>query len=95
MMQGGSVDSIKAVGASFCYIGRFRRKEQRKREKAYTLGERYTPLRKKNVMYVIGEVILLPRLLIWNIHRIVIVEAGLAQWQVADHRLKILNLHIS
>ena len=33
------------------------------REKAHTLGERYTPLRKKNVMYVIGEVRLLPRLL--------------------------------
>ena len=33
-------------------------------------------MRKKNVMYVIGEVILLPRLLIWNIHRIVIVKAG-------------------
>lgn len=42
-------------------------------------------LRKKNVMYVIGEVILLPRLLIWNIHRIVIVKAGLAQWQIAHH----------
>lgn len=55
------------------------------REKAHTLGERYTPLRKKNVMYVIGEVRLLPRLLIWNIHRIVIVEAGPAQWQIAHH----------
>lgn len=42
-------------------------------------------LRKKNVMYVIGEVILLPRLLIWNIHRIMIVKAGLAQWQIAHH----------
>ena len=65
------------------------------REKAHTFGERYTPLRKKNVMYVIGEVILLPRLLIWNIHRIVIVEAGPAQWQITDHRLEIFDLHIS
>ena len=52
-------------------------------------------LRKKNVMYVIGEVILLPRLLIWNIHRIVIVKAGPAQWQITDHRLEIFDLHIS
>lgn len=67
----------------------------KQREKAHTFGERYTPLRKKNVMYVIGEVILLPRLLIWNIHRIVIVKAGPAQWQITDHRLEIFDLHIS
>lgn len=72
-----------------------RTRDTNKREKAHTFGERYTPLRKKNVMYVIGEVILLPRLLIWDIHRIVIVEAGFAQWQVADHRLEIFDLHIS
>ena len=56
-----------------------------KREKAHTLGERYTPLRKKNVMYVIGEVRLLPRLLFWNFHRILIVEASFAQWKIAHH----------
>lgn len=67
----------------------------KQREKAHTFGERYTPLRKKNVMYVIGEVILLPRLLIWYIHRIVIVKAGLTQRQVTDHRLEIFDLHIS
>ena len=54
-----------------------------------------TIVRKKNVMYVIGEVILLPRLLIWNIHRIVIVKAGPAQWQITNHRLEIFDLHIS
>ena len=76
----------ETVGTSFFCI---------QREKAHTFGERYTPLRKKNVMYVIGEVILLPRLLIWDIHRIVIVKTSLAQWQVADHRLEIFDLHIS
>lgn len=83
----------ETADTSFLYANSMSKCET-KGKGAYLWREVYA-LRKKNVMYVIGEVILLPRLLIWNIHRIVIIEAGPAQWQVTDHRLEIFDLHIS
>ena len=58
---------------------------------ARTSGEG-APLRKKNVMYVIGKN---PRLPLGNVHGILPVKTGPAQREAAHHGLQILDFHIT